>query len=113
MKHRGEIVQNAVKTSGFSVTTVAQRLNVTRKQVYNYFDNQKLPYETIIKIGKVIHFDFSENFTELKSESMVSEPEMIYNSLALCQKKLFEITMKYNDALVEINHLKEKYLLEK
>ena len=113
MKHRGEIVQHAVKTSGYSVTTVAQKLHLTRKQVYNYFDNPKLPFEVIIHIGKIIHYDFSQNFSELKSDSMVNEPEHIYNSLDHCRLKLFEITMKYNDALEELNKLREKYSAEK
>lgn len=113
MKHRGEIVQQAVKSSGFSTTTVAQRLGLTRGQLYNYYDNPKLPLDTIVKIGKVLHYDFSQHFPELKSDSMVSEPEAIYNSLDHCRKKLFEITLKYNDALEQINQLREKYGVEK
>lgn len=109
MKHRGEVVQSAIKQSGFSATTVAQRLTLTRGQLYNYYDNPKLPLDTIVKIGKIIHYDFSAHFPELKGESMVSETEAIYNSLDHCRVSLFEIQMKYIDALEELNALKKKY----
>lgn len=66
MKHRGEIVEAAVRHSGFPITQLAKRLGRSRRHVYNLFENPQIPVETILEIGKIIHHDFTSEISALK-----------------------------------------------
>ncbi|TWR28835.1 TetR/AcrR family transcriptional regulator [Mucilaginibacter pallidiroseus] len=63
-KHNGQITEYLVRKNGFSITELAQALNVNRRSIYNYFQNKHLKYEVILKIGRVIRHDFSSEFPE-------------------------------------------------
>lgn len=59
MKHRGEIIEKAVRDSGISITEIARRLNKSRQWVYNLFENPIVSIEVASEIGKIIHYDFT------------------------------------------------------
>ncbi|MFT2009933.1 hypothetical protein ACMA1I_14750 [Pontibacter sp. 13R65] len=63
--HRGEIVKEAIKASGIAVGVVADRVGLSRRTLYNKFKENSIPYSLILKIGEVIHHDFSEEFPHL------------------------------------------------
>ncbi|TXK26210.1 hypothetical protein FVR03_22020 [Pontibacter qinzhouensis] len=63
--HRGEIVKEAIKKSGIAVGVVADRIGLSRRTLYNKFKETSIPYSLILKIGEVIHYDFSEDFPHL------------------------------------------------
>jgi hypothetical protein len=64
--HRGEIVEKAVRESGFSIVQLAKRMHKSRKWVYNSFENSQLPLDYVLQIGKIIHYDFSLEITEIQ-----------------------------------------------
>lgn len=59
MQHRGEIVEQAVRQSGLSLTKLAKRIGKSRKWIYDSFQNPNLSIENVIAIGKIIYHDFS------------------------------------------------------
>jgi hypothetical protein len=67
MQHKGEIVEKAVRQSGIPLTKLVARLGKSRKWIYNAFENPQLSFDVIIEIGKIIHYDFSTDFKELKA----------------------------------------------
>src|SRR5687768_16698782 len=67
MQHRGEIIKKAVNESGYKKSQLAIRLGVKRGTVYNYFDRPDVSLDIVLKIGKIIHHDFSKDITELKN----------------------------------------------
>ena len=67
MKHRGEIVEKAVRESGMSISALAIKLGKSRRHVYNLFQYHNLDWETIAQIGEIINIDFSQKFPELKT----------------------------------------------
>jgi len=106
MQHRGEIVEKAVRQSGYPLTKLVSRLGKSRRWIYNAFENAQLPLDHILRIGKIIHHDFSEEIDELKGVSLQSEESFTtpYASpskdAAYWQAKYYALLEKYN-ALLE------------
>lgn len=81
MIHRGEIVEQAVRSSGHNLSKLAIRLGKSRKWLYDAFDNPNLSIDYIFEIGKVIHYDFSNDLPEFRKtytsdamDNLVEEP---------------------------------------
>jgi hypothetical protein len=58
MKHRGEIVEKAIRESGIPITTIAKRLGKTRQWLYLLFDNPIVPLDSVIAIGRIFTITF-------------------------------------------------------
>jgi len=67
MVHKGEIIEKAVRRSGISITELSKRIGISRRHIYNVFNNPDINWEIIVQIGKVIHYDFSKDFVELET----------------------------------------------
>ena len=65
-KHRGEIVEAAIRRSGYTITTVSTRLGVSRNTLYSKFKKPNLNYHFIASVGRSIHYDFANDFSEIK-----------------------------------------------
>lgn len=73
-------------------------MGVTRKTVYNIFDRMEVDNDTILKIGEIIHYDFSIKFPKLKKLPKKEEPPEEYSSKIVAQLK------------TEVDHWKGKYI---
>jgi hypothetical protein len=102
MQHRGEIVEKAVRESGFQISELARRMKKSRRHIYNLFENPHLSLDEILQIGKIIHYDFSTIFTEVsKIKTSIEEPAGPYGDSATYWKdKYIALLEKYN-ALLE------------
>lgn len=69
MIHRGEIVEKVVRRSGYSLTKLAEKLDVTRNTLYNKFKRADLDYWFIVQIGTALHYDFTLDLPELGKET--------------------------------------------
>lgn len=110
MVHKGEIIKEAVHESGISVTQVAKGLHVTRKTVYNIFERIEVDNDTILKIGAIIHYDFSVKFPKLKTFFTTEDPQEKYNIRDIEQLRA-DIDYwkgKYINLLEEYNKLLKK-----
>ena len=105
MQHRGGIVEKAVRESGFPIAELARRMKKSRRHIYNLFENPNLSLDEILQIGKIIHYDFSELFTDVsKSKSLVEEPAAIYgDSAAYWKDKYIALLEKYNALLERVS----------
>jgi hypothetical protein len=63
MPHQGEIVQEAIKNSGISITRIVEELGITRPTIYRKFKDDTLDTSFVKRIGEIIGHDFSQNFT--------------------------------------------------
>ena len=110
MVHKGEIIKQAVNESGLPVTQVAKSLGVTRKTIYNIFERIDVDNDTILKIGSIIHYDFSEKFPKLKRLNKTEEPQEDYNAKVITELKE-EVDLwkgKYIALLEDYNKLLKK-----
>jgi len=63
--HYGQIVEYTVRKKGLSIAELARLVNVNRRSVYNWFNQEKLKVETIYRIGIAIKHDFSIEFPDI------------------------------------------------
>jgi CRISPR/Cas system-associated exonuclease Cas4 (RecB family) len=111
MKHRGEIVERAIRQSGYPISQIANKLGKSRRWMYLMFDNSQVDIELIISIGKIIHHDFSTEIKELSSinRNLFLEPEPAYNKKTkeYWKNKYLQLLESYNELLERNNEKKE------
>jgi transcriptional regulator with XRE-family HTH domain len=103
-KHRGEIVEDAIRKSGFSLKKLSERLGISRNTLYNRFKDPELSYEFIIAVGNVIHYNFALDFAELRSETHEVRESPI-NYIERDAVELLNLKKKYTDLLERYNKL--------
>lgn len=66
MQHKGEIIEKAVRQSGYSITKLAKKMGKTPRWMYYIFESSNVSIDYILEIGNLIHYDFSDQIKELK-----------------------------------------------
>ncbi len=106
--HKGQIVQEKINkyrnTSGVSLTQIAKKAGYKHAMPYRHFKDPYLPSHIILRYGKAIGYDFSEDIPDLQNENILEDPEEPYGS-----------TKSLEDCMSERDMWKDKYieLLEK
>ncbi|MDF3029370.1 MAG: hypothetical protein K0S23_3677 [Fluviicola sp.] len=107
MQHRGEIVERAIRKSGYPITGIAKKLGKSRRWMYLMFDNSQVDIESIISIGKIIHHDFSDEIRELNAinPNSFQEPDAKYNKQTkeYWKNKYLKLLENYNELLKQTN----------
>ncbi len=107
MQHRGEIVERAIRKSGYPISQIARKLGKSRRWMYLMFDNSQVDLESIISIGRIIHHDFSDEIKELAviNPDSFSEPESKYNkqNKDYWKNKYLKLLESYNALLKKTN----------
>ncbi|TGD77997.1 helix-turn-helix domain-containing protein [Hymenobacter wooponensis] len=70
MPNQGEILQEAIKNSGISITRIVEELGITRPTIYRKFKEDTLDYAFVKRVGEVIGHDFSQDFTVLQQGAL-------------------------------------------
>ncbi len=105
MVHKGEIIQKAVKTSGFQITKLASKLRMSRRNVYNIFEKDNVDIETIEKIGKIINYDFSKDFKKEYKALNHTDPELAESS-----PQYLQVQRELEQTKIECESWKNKYI---
>lgn len=99
MQHKGEIIEKAVRESGYSITKLAKQMGKSRRWVYQIFDSSNVSIDYILGIGKIIYHDFSQDIKDLRAYK-VQRTEQIFSDVPPTFKTKEE----------EAEHWKNKYL---
>lgn len=112
MQHKGEIIEKAVRESGFSITRLAERMGKSRRWVYQIFESQVVPVDYILSIGKIIHHDFTEEIEELKTyklniaQQITNDRQHAFGNnkdeVEHWKNKYLSVLEKYNDLLISL-----------
>ena len=70
MPHQGEILLEAIKNSGISITRIVEELGITRPTIYRKFKEETIDYNFVRKVGEIINHDFSHDFTSVQQSSL-------------------------------------------
>jgi len=70
MPHQGEILQEAIKRSGISITRIVEELGITRPTIYRKFKEETLDANFVKNVGQIIGHDFSTDFTITPQSSL-------------------------------------------
>jgi transcriptional regulator with XRE-family HTH domain len=99
MQHRGEIIKEAVYKSGFPITELAKRMGKSRRWVYLLFENPIVSIDTLLQIGTILHYDFSEEIETLKPH-VLNDTSINYNKEETYWKnKYLKLLEEYNELL--------------
>lgn len=76
MPHQGEILQEAIKNSGISITRIVEELGITRPTIYRKFKDETLDANFVKNIGQIIGHDFAQDFTIVQQSTLpfVTQP---------------------------------------
>ncbi|MEX1191131.1 MAG: hypothetical protein WED10_07440 [Brumimicrobium sp.] len=110
MKHRGEIIEAAVRQSGISISELARRIGKSRRHLYNIFEHPQVSIDVVLQIGKAIHYDFGKDIPEIKPSSETNRTHVYENdeSVAYQNKSIEYWKNKYLLLLEKYNELLEK-----
>lgn len=109
-QHRGEIVEEVFRKSGYSIKALAEKLEVSRNTIYNKFREHDLSYEFIAKVGHVIHYDFTVDFPEIKTNLPLSVDHFTAQKWRL-EKKYTRMLERYNRLLSFLLRIANEYHL--
>ncbi len=70
MPHQGEILQEAIKSSGISITRIVEEMGITRPTIYRKFKEDTIDYNFVKRVGDVIGRDFASDFTTTQQSSL-------------------------------------------
>ncbi len=114
MASRGEIVKKVVQANGITIARLADRIGISRGQLYADLSNPDMSFDRILAIGKVLHYDFSQDFKDLPGTLVQlvngvagQHPSQI--QLQECQSKLMSVQEQLIIALNSLTRYKEKY----
>ena len=99
MQHKGEIIEKAIRQSGYSITKLAKKLGKSTRWMYYMFESSNVSIDYILKIGEILHHDFSNDIKELKKYKMLHEIQAIKESETI-----------YKSEQEESEYWKNKYL---
>ncbi len=110
MIHRGEIIEQAVRKSGYSISKLAEKMGKSRRWMYLLFENPDAPLDTIDRLGKIIRYDFTEEIKELLVyKASLQEDDNLYltpHSVDYWKEKYYDLLEEYNMLLkkfIEVN----------
>jgi transcriptional regulator with XRE-family HTH domain len=111
MPHQGEIVQEAIKNSGISITRIVEELGITRPTIYRKFKDDTLDAKFVRKIGEIIGYDFTQNFTlpEQSSLPFASSSPKLHVTPAVTSRVTVPQTIDL-DASQQLLALQAKYI---
>jgi len=101
MQHRGEIIKEAVYKSGYPITELAKRMGKSRRWVYLLFENTTVSIDIMFQIGKIIHYDFSEELNTPSSNIFTTnEPQNTkISDEEYWKNKYLNLLEEYNELL--------------
>lgn len=114
-KHAGSIVESIIRKQGHNISKLARYMKISRCTLYNWFEHDTLPFDILVRIGSYIDYDFSADFPEIfcLSTNTKLEKDATQNQLTENEKidywimKYILLLEKYNECLLNLNHLKE------
>lgn len=111
-QHRGEILEEIVRKSGYSLKVLAERLKISRNTLYNKFKTYDLSYDFIIRVGEIIHYDFAYEYPEIKTKIGNIDNTQPTAELWRMEKKYTQLLERYNKLLGFLLRIANDYHLE-
>jgi predicted transcriptional regulator len=103
MEHRGEIIKNAIYQSGMPISAIAKQMGKSRRWFYQIFEQKNVTIDTILTIGKIIHYDFTQEIKEMYPK-IVHEPPQEYpeeETVDYWKNKYIKLLEAYNSLLLK------------
>jgi len=113
-KHQGEIIEKAVRESGYTLVYVANQLRMSRNTLYTRFKEKEVDHMLLFNLKQVINYDFIKDIPELLSSpvyqkalqnSKLPAQDKIHQELSQIQKSYYKALEEYNKLLKFLVHI--------
>ncbi len=111
-QHRGKILEGIVRGSGYSLKALAEKLGISRNTIYNKFKEHDLSYDFIVRVGEVIHYDFTYEYPEIRTTVSVNKTQHVAELWRL-ERKYTHLLERYDKMLSFLLRLTNDYHLER
>lgn len=106
-RHVGSIVESVIRRKGHNISQLARFMKISRCTIYNWFEQDALPFDVLVRIGSSINYDFSADFPELFSlnpaEKLTQPPLSENEKIDYWIRKYIVLLEKYNECLINQN----------
>lgn len=94
--HIGTAIEQKIRERGMTYAEFARRLNVDRTTVYNIVRGNSIDTERLMRISKILEYDFIKEFYETDERDFVeiNLPDEIVEQLQ--KQKIEKITIRIN-----------------
>ena len=114
-KHAGSIVESIIRRQGHNISKLARYMKISRCTLYNWFEQDNLPFDILVRIGTYINYDFSTDFPEIFSINPKPSTEIqpVPHVSAENEKaefwirKYIHLLEQYNECLINQNNISE------
>lgn len=108
--HVGNILEQVLRMERIGISELSRKLKVSRRTIYNWFEQENLNLQIILEVGEIIGHDFRAELPEnlinnnrhlLSAEdtSLVKSVDVDNNSVYFWMNKYISLLEKYNDLL--------------
>lgn len=100
-QHQGEVIQIAIKRSGYPIATIVQKLNLSRSTLYGSFKKATLDPAFLLALGEVIHYDFTRDFPQLGAKKSVAKKRTLGRISEIIRlEKRYQSTKKRHEQFI-------------
>ena len=96
-QHRGEILKAILQKSGYSLKALAEKLGISRNTIYNRFREHNLSYDFIVRVGELIHYDFTYAYPEIKTTIQREDKDQHAAELWWLERRYTQSLQQYNN----------------
>ncbi|HEV7330432.1 MAG TPA: hypothetical protein VGN63_05275 [Flavisolibacter sp.] len=110
--HRGALLQAVVAERHVNITKMVKRMGISRGTYYNHIADPELPFEQLVKYGKAIGYDFSQQLPGIRPV-VLEEPEGIYKTPKTIEEAIEQRDYwreRYYRKVDEYNDLAKKHM---
>ena len=83
----GQIIKKQVEDSGIKITAFAEKINVSRNNVYDIFNRNSIDTELLKKISEVLNHDFFQYYRPINEERGAAPNLIEWPSIELLRKR--------------------------
>jgi AcrR family transcriptional regulator len=73
-KHRGQVLESALRSLGLKMTHVALRMKISRRTLYNYFQDDKLSDYKMEQFDSTFNLNLSSYYTKPRNYNLNNPP---------------------------------------
>ncbi|MGN0002926.1 MAG: hypothetical protein ACI35V_05780 [Sphingobacterium composti] len=108
--HLGSILEQVIRMERIGISELSRKLKVSRRTIYNWFEQENLNIQIILEVGNLIGYDFSNDlpqsvlnnhrhFLRDEEKPLSSDLEDDTNSVYFWMNKYVTLLEKYNELL--------------
>lgn len=112
--HIGKILEKVVRMERIGISELSRKLKVSRRTIYNWFEQENLNIQVLFDVGEIIGYDFTNELPEnmlhrhrrlpnIEASPLASEEEVSSNSVYFWMNKYVSLLEKYNHLLSTVS----------